>query len=116
MAVLGAGARTQRITLQRRVAGQDALGQELNTWADLAVTPTVWAMAKPVRGSEYFADGQMQSRADVVFNIRYRADITSLMRVLWRGQPYEITSPPVDINGAKTDMELMCSAGVGDGR
>jgi SPP1 family predicted phage head-tail adaptor len=92
MAVLGAGARKQRITLQQRAPGQDALGQESTSWVNLALNPTVWAMAKPARGSENFADGQMQARADVVFNIRYRADVTSLMRVLWRGQPYEITS------------------------
>jgi len=113
---LPAGKRNQRITFQQRASGSDALGQEAVNWADLATQPTVWAMAKPVRGSEYFAAGQMQARADVVFNIRYRADVTELLRVLWNGEPYEITSPPIDINGARVDMELMCSKGVGDGR
>lgn len=112
---LAAGERDQRITLQSRVAGIDALGQEPVTWADLATVPTMWARARPVRGAEFFAAGQMQARADVVFNIRYRADVTETMRVLWHGKPYEITAPPIDINGARTDMELMCSNGVGDG-
>ncbi len=113
---LAAGKRNQRITFQARAAGVDAQGQSNGAWVNLATTPTVWASAKPVRGNEYFKAGQMQTNIEVVFNVRYRADITTHMRVLWRGVPYAIVSPPIDVNGALTDMELMCASGVGDGR
>lgn len=113
---LPAGKRNRRITFQRATVGRNALGQATKTWADLATQPGDWAFVRPVRGSESFSDGQLQGRIDVVFNVRYRADITESDRVLLDGEPYEITSPPIDINGAKTDMELNCTKGIRDGR
>lgn len=113
---LAAGKRTEVIVLQRRAAGQDSRGQESTSWVDADTPPETWAMVKPVRGQEFFAAGQMQSRADVVVNIRYRADVDSTWRLLWRDQPFEIVADPIDIDGAKTDMELMCAGGIRDGR
>ena len=113
---LAAGKRTEVVIFQRRAEGQDARGQESTAWVDADTPRETWAMVKPVRGQEFFAAGQMQSRADVVVNVRYRADVDSAWRLLWRGQAYEIVADPIDINGAKTDMELMCAGGIRDGR
>ena len=49
---LNAGRMTQRITIQRRTPGQDAHGQSLTTWQDVA---TVWAEVIPTRGREFVA-------------------------------------------------------------
>jgi len=102
----------QRITLQQRVAGRDALGQATSVWADVA---TVWARAEPLRGREYLAAEQAQSEVSVRFRIRWREGVTSGMRVLWRGQPHDIDGA-IDVNGAKSELQLMCIAGVRDGR
>lgn len=106
----------QRITLQSRAAGVDALGQEAITWTELA---TVWAQAITKRGREYFAAGSVQSEAGVVFRIRYRADVllnSATLRVLWRGVPYDIVEPPQDIDGQREAVDLVCSTGARDGR
>lgn len=113
---LNAGQLDQRITLQVKTLSRNDLGQPVPTWANLATTPTVWARARPVRGAENFAAGQLQATADVVFTIRYRSDVTEAMRVLWRGEPHEITAPPVDVNGARVALELYCTKGIRDGR
>lgn len=107
-----AGALEQRITIQQRVAGVNALGQAVQSWADYAV---VWAAVDPLRGREFFAAGQTQSEVTTRFTIRWRQGITSTMRVVWRGQPYDVLAV-IEPQGGKQMLELMCAQGVGDGR
>jgi SPP1 family predicted phage head-tail adaptor len=109
----------QRITLQSRATGVDALGQESPAWADLPDVPEVWAQAITKRGREYFAAGSVQADAGVVFRIRYRADVllnSATLRVVWRGVPYDIVEPPQDIDGQREAVDLVCSTGARDGR
>jgi SPP1 family predicted phage head-tail adaptor len=108
-----AGDLRERITIEQRSAGVDALGQPLTTWATVA---TVWAKAEPLRGREFFAAGQLQGELSVKFTIRHRADVAETMRVLWRGQAHEIVAPPINVDGARDALELMCMQGVRDGR
>jgi SPP1 family predicted phage head-tail adaptor len=102
----------QRITIQRRQAGQDGYGQETTAWTDVC---TVWAEAEPLRGREQFLAQQTQVQADVRFVIRYRSDIDAAMRVLWRGQPHGIAAPPADIKAGRQWLEIMATSGGGDG-
>jgi SPP1 family predicted phage head-tail adaptor len=113
---LGAGELDQRIIFQQLSGGLDGLGQQGETWADIATVPTVWAKARPSRSAERFAAGQLQSIADVVFTVRYRADILPSMRILWRGEPYEIVGEPVDVGGMKNRLEISCLGGIRGGR
>lgn len=107
----------QRITLQRRNTGADALGQESTTWADYA---TVWGGVTTKRGREYFAAGAVQGEAAMAVRIRYRADVVELgsgaLRVVYRGQPYDITEPPQDVDGQREAIDLFCSTAARDGR
>lgn len=109
----GAGKRNQRITIERKTVTRNAIGEEVDTWATF---DTVWAEAHPTRGREFFAAGQMQARADVMFRILYRSDLTEEDRVVWRSENYEIVAPPVDVAGAREVTELYCVHGIRDGR
>lgn len=102
----------EQITIQARTAGQDGHGQEAQTWTDLA---TVWAQAEPLRGRDFFAAGQMQQAVSTRFRMRWRDDITGAHRVLWRGEPYEVEGQPIDVDGRRQTLELMCLTGVRDG-
>lgn len=110
---MNAGLLTQRLTLQQRTATTDGLGQAAGAWQDVA---TVWARAQPLRGREFFAAGQLQAVAEVKFTVRWRSDITAAWRVVWRGQPHDIVAPPIDVEGRREWLELMCAQGVRDGR
>lgn len=110
---IAAGDLRERITLQARAAGQDVLGRPSGAWVDQFA---VNAKAEPIRGREFFAQGQMQAEVTVRFVIRYRADVHERLRVVWRGEPYEIVSPPIDTDGAREVLELMCVHGARDGR
>lgn len=110
--MINAGNLTERIVLQSPSASVDALGQRVETWATVA---TVWAQAQPLRGREYFAAGAMQSEAQVRFRIRWRSGVDGTMRVLWRGVPHAIVAEPMDVDGARTVLEIMATAGIRDG-
>jgi len=113
---LPAGRFDQRITLQRRVAGSAGFGQRAETWENLPTQPTVWAAVSPGAGRDFAAADQLQATLDAKFTIRWRADVTADMRVLWRGQPFEIIGQPVDVDGGRALLELRCTQGVRDGR
>lgn len=101
----------QQVTLQTRSVVTDAVGQDTITWVDVA---TVWAQCQALRGREFFAAAQVQQEQTVKVRIRYRADITTLHRLVWQGRAHDITGVvPV---GRQEMLELMCLQGVKDGR
>jgi len=109
-----AGARDQRIQLQEKDVSRDAgIGEEVVTWTTLA---TLWADVQPLRGRELFAAAQLQESAEIRVSINYRAGVTADMRIVWQGVPYDITSPPIQIDGKKRTLELMCASGIHDAR
>lgn len=109
MARLAAGRLDQPVTLQRRVVGKDAVGQPSTTWQDVA---TVWASVRPVRGRDFLAAAGQQATFDAQVQIRWRNDVTAGMRVLWGTQPLEIVGEPIDADGARVLLELLCTHGV----
>lgn len=111
--MLAAGDLRERVTIQQRAEALDAIGENTGGWVDLA---TVWASAEPLSGNEYFAAGQQQQTVDVRFRIRYRADVTGAMRVVWRGEPHDIVGPPINVEGRREYLELMTVQGTRDGR
>lgn len=113
MATTTASDLTQRITLQRPVATVNGLGEEVQTWEDVA---TVWARVQPLRGRDFFAAAQMQSSTDHRVVIRYRADVLATWRVVWRGLVLEVVGDPINVDGARTWLELMCASGVRSGK
>lgn len=104
-----AGAMDQRVIIQQRATGLDAHGQESTTWQDLA---TVWARVTPLRGRDFIAAAQMQATFDARVHIRYRTDVTAGMRLMWGAQPLELVGAPVDVDGGRHTLELMCVHGV----
>jgi SPP1 family predicted phage head-tail adaptor len=105
-------AANQRVTLQQPGGGVDVLGQAQASWQDVA---DVWAEVTPLRGREYFAAGTMQVPVDIRMRIRYRSDVVPTWRVVWRTQPHDIVSV-IDVEARQEVCELMCVAGIRDGR
>lgn len=78
-----------RITLQKKVDVVDAEGFTTQQWQDVA---TVWAAVENLHGREYWEAAAVQAENTVKFTIRYRPDIDQTMRIVFRGQIYEITA------------------------
>ena len=113
VARINAGMLSQRITLQQRAAGQDVLGNASGAWSDVE---QVWARARPLRSRELFAAGQTENVTDVEFTIRWRADVASTWRILWRGVAHDITGEPIDVDGQQQWLELLATTNIRNAR
>lgn len=112
---MSAGLLIQRIKIQARVPVENARGEKTYTFETI-VLGEVWAQVNPKRGREYLAAAQLQGEGPAIFRIRHRTGIDNTMRVVWKGEPYEIKSPPVAVDGRTEYIDLFCSKGVGDAR
>ena len=63
-------------------------GFATTTWA---AQFTVWAAYSVQGATNETTQDRRTSKLAVDFDVRYRADITSDMRVLWRGKTFEVT-------------------------
>lgn len=106
-----AGKLRERIALQSKSVTRDAIGAEVVEWVTYA---TVWAGPEPISGRKFFAAAQRHPETTAVFALRFRADVTTEHRLLWRGQPYDIHEALPSANRA--ELTLACKAGVHDGR
>lgn len=112
--MIAAGKLNQRVTVQQKqVVRNAANGEESVTWQDVV---TVWAEAIPLRGNAFFAANQQQHTVDVRFRVRRRSGLAVNQRLIWRGQPYDITSLIPGTAQYEGLIEIMAINGVFDGR
>lgn len=99
-----AGKLNRRITLQSRTATQDAAGQPVETWSDVA---NVWAEIRHPSGlSAIKGDGDV-SIVKASIRIRYRADVDAGMRIEHGASLYDIKAVlPDDVS--RTHLDLVC--------
>jgi SPP1 family predicted phage head-tail adaptor len=107
----------RRVALKSRSTTQDANGQDVITWVAVS---TVWAQRLPLRAAEVFADGQMQ--ADVTHKYRIRHNPAWAPANTWRLEDTGSGGDTCDVvgvqplGGRNEGWELLCRAGVKDGR
>lgn len=104
-----AGKLNQRVTLQAPATGQDAYGQPLTGWTDVA---TVWASIADMSGREYIAAAGVQASVQTKIMIRYRTGVVAKMRVLHGADVYDIDAV---LNQDRISQVLMCIRGVTNG-
>lgn len=86
-----AGRARHRITFQVRTLARNVLGEQTDSWSDFA---TVNAVITQQKGDEVWAGGgkQFVNSTPTQFEIRYRTDITTEMRIVWRSRVFRIES------------------------
>lgn len=109
-----AGTLRHRITIQRKVAGspqQNAVGEPDVTWTDYIITS---ASVDPITGNEPFIAQEHLSRVTSKIRMRYRAGVTSDMRVSFNSNVYDIKAV---LNWGERNVELLllCEQGVNNG-
>lgn len=100
-----AGQLDQRLTLLAPTVAEDAHGQRVETFA---AAGTVWAAVLSVRMQDQQAAQALNAVAEQRFRIRYRADVLGTWRVQWRGTTFEVLGMPIDVQGARTALDLVC--------
>jgi SPP1 family predicted phage head-tail adaptor len=105
------GTLRERVTIQSFTVAQDAAGEPIKTWGNLATNPTVWANVGSRSSGERFISGGEQVQASVshTVRLRYRTDITVQMRLIWRTTRTLQIENVIDPDGRKADLILMCS-------
>lgn len=92
------------VTLQKRTATQDAAGQPVETWSDIA---TVRADIRYLSGLEMLRGGASQPEAKVSIRVRYREDLTSAQRLVAGNTTYHIAAVLPDAHGRR-HLDLAC--------
>lgn len=108
-----AGELNQRITFQQRDPAINELREQSKGWVDYA---DAWAKVLPLRVRDRFSADQNHAEIDTVFRVRWRKDITNLMRIVWNDQPYDIQGFPKNVKGQNEFIDIECTSGVRDGR
>ena len=103
-----AGDLRHRVTIQQPVETQNAYGEPVVAWQDVA---TVWAAVEPLRGREFFDAQQVQARVDHRIRIRYRADVTPKMRVLLGSRAFNIQAV-IEPESRRRELHLMCKEAI----
>lgn len=109
--LIESGKLRQRVTVQRRDVTQNEFGEQATTWATVA---TLWAEVVDRSGSQIFKAEQQINETHTRVRIRYRADITPAMRVVYRGVNYDVAAV-LDLTGDRNFLELTCVRGKNDG-
>lgn len=103
---MDAGILRDRVTILTRTTAQDATyGTQVETWVPLA---TVWANVKdmiPSRG-ERIAEGIQIANRPCRVRMRYRADVTSAMRLQFGTRQLRIVTQPAEL-GNKEGVEFL---------
>lgn len=93
----------KRVTIQSSVLTQDAAGQPVLAWTDVA---TVWASVIDISGREYVAASAVRNDAETRITIRHRAGVVPAMRVLHGTIAYNVESV---LGQDNRSLLLMCS-------
>ncbi len=101
----------RKITLQKRIIGVNESNEDAEIgWENITVNPVVWAKIEDGTGNEaYRADG-LTAYVPSKITIRYRADVTPLMRALYRDRKYDILS--ISEESRDRYLVLNCESGM----
>jgi SPP1 family predicted phage head-tail adaptor len=77
---------TERVTIQQRLMSDDGFGGKTISWSDVI---TVFAQVEPIYSvafSERVVGEQISAIGGYRVMLRYRADISASMRLVWKGR------------------------------
>lgn len=98
----------RRVTLLSQHRARDGFG---GTTEDFTPLAEVWAQVIHDRGGEMSRvnDAQRQAQAAVTFRIRWRDDLSTVMRVRWEGADYDVKAVMEIGRRAGADLQAVAS-------
>ncbi|WP_182655590.1 phage head closure protein [Stenotrophomonas lacuserhaii] len=110
---MAAGELRHRVLIQQQVTTRDEDGVQTTSWVEVA---TVWASVEPLSAREFIQSGQTQAAVTARITIRYREGLLPTMRIVHRGQVFNIAGLLPDKASGLEYITIPVSAGVNDGR
>lgn len=106
---------THRIDIQRKVVAQNPTTGEMTTsWQSISAK-RIAAAVEPLSARELIAAQAVQSQVVARVVIRWRSDLEASMRIVYRGQYYDIAGVLPDKDSGLEYITLPVSQGVSDG-
>jgi SPP1 family predicted phage head-tail adaptor len=97
-----AGTMRDRVTLQRWTPDNDPTWGPAQGWTNIV---DLWASVTPASGTEK-PDGQgVQTTITHHVSMRYRSDVTSKDRLIYRGRTLDIVSV-IDVDGLRAELAI----------
>jgi SPP1 family predicted phage head-tail adaptor len=112
MTSIAAGRLRHRVQIDELQNITNSFGETDPTWVPFAER---WAAVEPLSGREFLAAEQTQSEVSVRITIRYTEGLRPSMRVIHRGQRYDIKAILADKESGIDYQTLMCAVGVNEG-
>lgn len=113
MSNVAAGDLRHRVLIQEQVTTRDSDGVAQTAWVDVA---TVWASVEPLSAREFIQSGQTQAAVTARITIRYRPGLLASMRLVHRGQTFNIAGLLPDKASGLEYITIPVAAGVNDGQ
>jgi SPP1 family predicted phage head-tail adaptor len=110
---LPAGKLSHRVLIQQQLTTRDDDGASHTTWIDVA---TVWAAVEPLSAREFIQSGQTQAAIAARITMRYREGLRPTMRLIHRGEIFNIAGLLPDKVSGLEYITIPVSAGVNDGQ
>lgn len=113
-----AGKLRHRLQLQRRALDSngdpllDTNGEQVEEWETFA---TVWGSIYPLSAREFVQSQEVQSEVVARITIRYRADVNSTVRIVYRGKIYNIAGVLPDPDSGREYLTLPVTEGTNNG-
>ena len=109
----------QRIVIKDRVETRGSAGEVIVTWVDAFPAATalggIPAEVLTGQGRELRAAGAPEAETAARINFRHLPGVKQTQRVEWDGFVFNIRSIEFDAT-ARSEIRLMCTAGVNDGQ
>jgi SPP1 family predicted phage head-tail adaptor len=112
MSNVEAGKLRHRVSIQDQTWTLDSNGARVIAWVPVA---DVWAAVEPLSAREFIQSAATQSRVVARITIRAR-ELRPTMRIIHRGQAYNIHGVLPDKNSGLEYVTLPVEVGVNDGR
>ena len=100
-----AGRLRHRLAIRQPTISRNEVGEEIITWATLA---TVWGRIEALRGEEQLQAKQLTAEIVARATLRYRADVSTDMRIQYDSSEYDIDAVLAD--PLKTSLTLTLTA------
>lgn len=100
-----AGRLRHRLAIRQPTVSRNEVGEEITTWATLA---TVWGRIEALRGEEQLQAKQLTAEIVARATLRYRADVSTDMRIQYDSSEYDIDAVLAD--PLKTSLTLTLTA------
>lgn len=101
-----------RIIIQQPTDSLDDNNATETTWPTFA---TVWAEVAPAMGKEKLVAAQVRNVQTFIITIRYLAGVTTLMRISFDNEIYEIENKEHSVKRRQRFLKLTCIKGAANG-